>query len=135
MLEVKQKKCGLFWSSENSKVLFGRCRHLCHCCMEDGLNQTNHTSEQIQSSWGEADKNLHLAEIQQTEAQTQQKDITTNKEKSNKIIKGKAYRKSTTQTQTTPPKIENLQNKVYIDLQSVYQKLSKTDSRTFLPKS
>ena len=46
-------------------------------------------------------ENLHLAKIHQTEAQAQLKEDTTNKEKSNEIIKGKIYIKSTEQAQIT----------------------------------
>ena len=50
-------------------------------------------------------KNLHLVEIYQTETQTQLKEVTTNKENSNEIIKEKKTDiKSATQTGTAPPK-------------------------------
>ena len=69
-------------------------------------------------------KKLHSAKFHQ--AQTQQQEVT-NKEKSNVVVQGKTHIESTTQTQTTPSKMENLQqNSSYISPQSVYQKLSKT---------
>ena len=49
-------------------------------------------------------KNLHTIEINQTEAQTKQKELRTNKEKYNDTSKEKSYAKSTDQTPPQPKK-------------------------------
>ena len=49
-------------------------------------------------------KNLHSADIHQTEAETKPKELTIKKEKSSEIIKRKRFTESSAQTQTTPPK-------------------------------
>ena len=83
-------------------------------------------------------KNLHLAEFQKTEEQTHRKEITTNKEKSNKIIQGKIYTKSTAQMQTTlpPPKNRKFPTKQSSHRSSIRPpKTAKDRQKTFLSKT